>query len=371
MTVTGTINLRNTIGVFLLLLLVSYPLFYHKLGERDLWSPDEDEYMLVNREMVLDGHWIYPTANGRPYSIKPPLLNWLGSLFAKAGGEVTEFTSRLPSAIAASGGLTILYLIGRMLFGHRAGFLSALIIATTPIYIEFGRWIQINMISTVILMATLGFFYWGYSDERKRNPAYLLMYVPAGLGTLNMGLVNVAMPAIVIGLYLIVLKDIKHLREMKIGWGILIYLAITAPWYVAVSLKGGYAHDLIMVTNFTRYFKEFAHVRPIYYYLTTTPPYFLPWLFFLPGVFYLCFSKHTKSDHRQLFYPFLWVVGLFIFFSMSKTKRSEYLLPIFPAMSLLVGYAIDRGLQRLLPLWQVARTRQLSWRATVAQPRRR
>ena len=341
-------NFRQRDGkwIVLVLILVSYPLFFHKLGARDIWSPDEDEYMQVNREMVIEGHWIYPTINGEPYNIKPPLFNWLGSSFAKINGNVTEFVCRLPSALAATAGLIVVYLLGRHLFGRRAGFLSALIIGTTPIYIEFGRWIQINMISTVLLASTLWLFYLGYSDERKRTAAYLFMYVPIGLGTLNMGLVNVVMPLIVIGIYLIAMKDVRHILKLKIGWGSLIYLAIVAPWYVAVSFKGGYAHNLIVITNFTRYFKEFAHVRPYYYYLFTTPPYFLPWLIFLPGAIYLCFSQQTKKDRKQLLFPLLWVVGLFIFFSISKTKRSEYLLPIFPALALLVGYVIDRSLQR-------------------------
>ena len=362
MPVTESFCLRNRKWILLLLVLLSYPLFFYKLGDRDIWSPDEDEYVQVNREMVLDGHWIYPTANGQPYNIKPPLFNWLGSAFAKLNGEVTEHTSRLPSALAASAGLIILYLMGSKLFGHRAGLLSALIIGTTPIYIEFGRWIQINMISTVLLTATLGLFYWGYGDERKRAPAYLLMYVPVGLGTLNMGLVNVVMPMIVIGLYLIAMKDIKHIFKLKIGWGLLIYLAIVAPWYVAVSLKGGYAQDLIIVTNFTRFFKEFAHVRPFYYYLGKTPPYFLPWLIFLPGALYLCFAQQTKTERKQLLFPFLWVVGLFIFFSISKTKRSEYLLPIYPAMALLVGYLIDRSLR----YWDDS----VFWRRLISWPLR-
>jgi len=177
-----------------------------------------------------------------------------------------------------------------------------------------------------------------------------------------MGLVNVAMPMIVIGLYLIAMKDVKHILKLKIGWGILIYLAIAAPWYVAVSLKGGYAQNLIIVTNFTRYFNEFAHARPFYYYLTTAPPYFLPWLIFLPGAFYLCFSQQTKMERKQLLFPFLWVVGLFVFFSISKTKRSEYLLPIYPAMALLVGYMIDRSLRR----WDES----LFWQRLIGWPMR-
>lgn len=331
--------------VLLLLLLLSYPLFFHKLGDRDIWSPDEDEYVQVNREMVRDGHWIFPTANGRPYYIKPPLFNWLGSALSLLNGKVTEYTSRLPSATAAALGLVLIYFLGKRLFGQRAALLSALILGTTPLYIEFGRWIQINMISTVLLTACLVLFYRGYTDERKRPAAYLLMYVPAGLGTLNMGPVNVVMPVIIISLYLIAVKDFKHILRLKIGWGILIYLAIVAPWTILVMLQGEQVRQTFVLSNFTRYFGEFAHARPFYYYLTTTPPYFLPWFVYLPGAFYFCFSRHTLAQRRQLLLPFVWIVGLFVFFSLSNTKRSEYLLPIFPAMALLAGYAIDCGLK--------------------------
>ena len=344
MEISNNFYRRNEKWMILLLILVSYPLFFHKLGNRDIWSPDEDEYVQVNREMVYDGHWIYPTANGEPYYIKPPLFNWIGSAFAVLNGEVTEYTSRLPSAIAAAIGLLLVYVLGKMMFGYRAAFLAAFILATTPIYIEFGRWIQINMISSVLLMATLALFYWGYTDERRRTPAYLFMYIPTGLGTLNMGLVNVAMPVIVIGLYLIAVKDFKHILRLKIGWGILIYLAIVAPWTVTVSLQGEHVRNLFILSNFTRYFGQWVHVRPFYYYLTTTPPYFLPWFVYLPGALYLCFSQKAAAERKQLLFPFLWLAGLFVFFSLSHTKRSEYLLPAFPAMALLAGYVIDRGL---------------------------
>jgi len=350
---------RTETWIVLLLLFLSYPLFFHKLGDRDIWSPDEDEYVQVNREMVRDGHWIFPTANGRPYYIKPPLFNWLGSALALVNGKVTEHTSRLPSAAAAAIGLVLIYWLGKKLFGQRAGLLSALILGTTPLYIEFGRWIQINMISTVLLTACLGLFYWGYTDARRRTAAYLLMYVPAGLGTLNMGLVNVVMPAIVISLYLVAVKDFKHILRLKIGWGILIYLVLVAPWTIAVMLQGEHVRQAFVLSNFTRYFGEFAHARPFYYYLTTTPPYFLPWFVYLPGALYLCFSRHTAAQRRQLLLPFVWVAGLFVFFSLSNTKRSEYLLPIFPAMALLAGYAIDRGLAA--PSGSLFRRRLLAW----------
>ena len=124
----------------LFVLILGYFLFFHATGRRHVWQPDEDEYILVNREMVDDGHWIYPTFNGKPYSIKPPLFNWLGSGFAVVLGGVSELPSRLPSALAGLAGLFVLWRLGSRMFGGRAGLLAALILATTPLYIEFARW---------------------------------------------------------------------------------------------------------------------------------------------------------------------------------------------------------------------------------------
>lgn len=91
------------IWLLLALLLLGYFLFFHNMGDRYIWSPDEGEYVLFNREMLEDGHWLHPTANGKPYSITPPLFNWTGSFFSLLNGEVTEFTSRLPSMLAGLG----------------------------------------------------------------------------------------------------------------------------------------------------------------------------------------------------------------------------------------------------------------------------
>ena len=353
-------NRRAELCRLLFLLVLAYLLFFHMAGERYIWSPDEDEYALVNREMVEDGHWIFPTANGKPYSIKPPFFNWIGSLISLVNGEVTEATSRLPSAIAATAGIIILYLLGKALFGYRAGFLAALVLATSPLYVNFARWIQINMMSTMLLTATLLFFYWGYTNEKRRNLAYLLMYIPTGLGTLNMGPVNVVMPGIVIALYLFLLKDYRHIFQLRIGRGLLIYLLIVAPWYVAVSLHEGYSYNLFIKTNLTRFFGHFAHAQPFYYYVLTTPLYFLPWTFYLPGAIAAYFSRVREDEKRKLLFPLIWAVGLFVFFSLSRTKRGEYLLPIFPALALLVGFVLDRAFLN----WR----KSVFWRRCVMWP---
>ena len=329
----------------IVLLILGCLLFFYNIGNRAIWSPDEDEYALVNREMVEDGHWIFPTATGKPYSIKPPLFNWIGSSVSVLYGEVNEFTSRIPSAVAGLAGVITLYFLGVLLFGARAGFLSALVLATCFLYINFARWIQINMLSTFFLTLTFLLFYWGYTNEQKRRWAYLLMYVPMGLGTLNMGPVNVVMPAIVIFFYLLVLRDLKQIFRLRLGWGILIYLMVVLPWYLAVSLKGDYAGNILVTTNLTRFFSSsWGHVQPFYYYLLTLPGNFLPWTLFLPGAVFLCVSQQAPEERIKLLFPIVWAVSLFVFFSLSQCKRSEYILPLFPALALLVGFFFHKSI---------------------------
>jgi 4-amino-4-deoxy-L-arabinose transferase-like glycosyltransferase len=186
------------------------------------------------------------------------------------------------------------------------------------------------------------------------------MYIPMGIGTLNMGPVNVVMPAIVIFLYLLAMKDYRHILQLRLVWGAIIYLLIVAPWYITVSLREGYIEHLLITTNLTRYLGKFDHARPFYYYFTTTPPYFLPWTLYLPGLVYLYFFHQTRDERRELLFPLIWAAGIFIFFSISKTKRSEYLLPIFPALALLVGYLLDRAILN----WENG----IFWRRLVAWP---
>jgi 4-amino-4-deoxy-L-arabinose transferase-like glycosyltransferase len=194
-------------------------------------------------------------------------------------------------------------------------------------------------------MLALYLFYRGYRSEDKRTVSYLMMYAAVGLGVLTMGPVNLAMPALVVFLYLVIMKDWRHIRHLRLGWGILIFLAITAPWYVVVSLQEGYGFDLLIKTNISRYLHTWTHEQPFYYYLINLPWAFAPWSLFLPGAFHLAFSRRSQEDRQALRLLLIWTVGLLVFFSLSQAKRDEYILGIYPALALLVGYWGDKAIQ--------------------------
>jgi 4-amino-4-deoxy-L-arabinose transferase-like glycosyltransferase len=132
---------------------------------------------------------------------------------------------------------------------------------------------------------------------------------------------------------------------MKILWGILIVSILAVPWYVLVSTGDGYASELLVKTNFTRFFNAWTHKRPFYYYLIGLPWAFMPWSLYLPGAFHLAYSKRSQADRRSLQFLLVWSISLLIFFSIAQTKRHQYILIIYPALALLVGYLGDMAIR--------------------------
>jgi 4-amino-4-deoxy-L-arabinose transferase-like glycosyltransferase len=328
----------------LVILMLGFFLFAYKVGDRDLWAPDEDEYAQVSREIIQLDNWAYPTVNQKPYTIKPVLYNWLISFISLPWGDVNEYRARIFSSLAAIGTIVCIFYLGCLMFSNRAGFLGALILGTGVLFIQYGRWVQINMLATFFVMLTLFLFYRGYVYSEKRRSSYLLMYIPIGLGILTMGPVNLVLPALVIGLYLLMEKDLKHLRELELGWGILITLVIVAPYFLLVSLRGEYSLDLLVRTNFTRYFDTWTHKRPFYYYLPNLCWAFLPWTLLLPGSLQYAFSNRSREKRKETRFLLVWAAGIFLFFSFSQCKRIQYILPLFPALALLVAYLGDQAI---------------------------
>jgi len=339
---------KTRAAVVLLLLGIGFFLFFYKVGDRDLWAPDEDEYAQMSREMIRYGNWIFPTVNGQPWAVKPVLYNWLIALVAMPQGDVSEFDARIFSALAALGTILVIFYLGRRMFSARAGFLAATVLGTSALFLKFARWSQTYMLSTFLATLAIFLFYRGYRSEKKRTISYLLAYAAAGLGVLTMGPVNLVMPGLTIFLYLALMKDLGHIRRLKLGWGILIFLAITAPWYIAVSLQDGYGFELLIKTNISRYFDTWTHAQPFYYYLINLPWAFAPWSLFLPGALHLAFTRRSGGDRPALRLLLVWAVGLFVFFSLSQAKRNEYLLGMYPPLALLVGYWGDKA----AGLWQ-------------------
>ena len=155
---------------------------------------------------------------------------------------------------------------------------------------------------------------------------------------LSKGPIGVILPGMIIALFLALTGKLRFLKEMQLGRGLVVFLAVAAPWYILISLRNSDYPDYFVKLNFSYFFSpKVAHARPLYYYLPILLGGFSPWSFFLPLAFIRALWRpFRKVDEGGLFLC-LWFAVIFLFFSAASSKLGTYILPSFPAASLLVG----------------------------------
>jgi len=352
-------------------------LFFFNLNRWDLWSPDEPRYAQVTREMVNGGDWILMHNNGSVYSDKPPLFFWLVAFSSSLWQGFTSFSVRFPSALFGMLTVLVTFLLGRSVYSSRTGFLSGLILATSFEFAFLSTRANIDTTLTFFTTAALFCFLKGceqvqekakhenevevkgkekdkdkdkvegevkVEEEDNRNNRYIYgFYISMALATLAKGPVGFILPLLVSLIYILIRKDWNGFKRMRLLPGMVLFLALVCSWYLPAVLKGGkkYLDETLLLHSIGRFADGTSHIRPIYYYFYNFPVEFLPWFFFLPAGLVYGFSKGMVNKRKEFLFLFLWFIVIFIFFSLSKGKRSVYLLPLFPAASIMVGKLWD------------------------------
>jgi len=313
-------------------------LYFFGLGAGPMGDIDEAMHAATSKDMVLTGDWVTPRYNGENFYDKPPLYNWLVAVSFLIFG-FSEFAARLPAALLGSGCVMITYWLGRRMFGPPAAFLSALVLATSAEYIILSR-VVVHDISLVFFdTLALALFFIGYQSNRQRKPAFLIGYAALGVAVLAKGPVGVVLPMMIIGLFLIYKRQLRFLKEMQIGWGLLIFLAVSAPWYILVSLRNPeYTEYFFLQQNIGSFLSQHSrHPRPFYYYIPILLGGLFPWSLFLPLAVLRAFRNRRAAMGDGLIFALIWFAVVLVFFSSARSKLGTYLLPLFPAASVLVG----------------------------------
>ncbi|MBI5125186.1 MAG: glycosyltransferase family 39 protein [Planctomycetes bacterium] len=316
-------------------------LFFFNLGGRDLWAPDEGEYAQISQEMLDTGDWVIPRMNDQPTAQKPPLFNWAVAIISLPLGRVTEVTARLPSALGGLAGVLATYWLGKTLYGNRrTALFSALVLATTPIYFHQARWVQVDMLLCAFVTLSLSLFYYGYTNPTvgaRCNVPLLLGSFCMGLGVLTKGPMAIILPSLTIALFLALQGQIKEFLNRRLILYLVAVFAVSIPWYLASYSRGGadFTRELILKHNFQMFLETWSHKQPIYYYLWNLPWEFSPWVVFLPAAVYQLLLNGRERPQRD--FLLAWAVVMFCFFSLSQAKQAKYLLPMMPALALMVG----------------------------------
>ncbi len=338
-------------------------LYFFNLGRWDLWNPDEPRYAQVAREMVDRGDWLLMHYNGKMYADKPPLFFWLIAFSSFLWQGFSSFSVRFPAAFFGTLTVLLTFFLGKTLYSSRIGFLSGLILATSLEFSYLSMRANIDTTFTFFTTASLLCFFQWYRRSRDkakdlkkaevevkveqkaktRNLLIYGFYIGMALATLTKGPVGFILPLFVSLTYLVVQKDWEGIKRMRLLSGVVLFLAIVLLWYLPAVSKGGeeYLEATLFKHSIDRYAQGWSNGRPIYYYLYNFPVDFLPWIFFIPAAVAYGFSREKVEKRGEFLFLFLWFALIFIFFSLSKGKRGIYLLPLYPAVSLMVGKLWD------------------------------
>jgi len=312
-------------------------LFGLRLGARDLWNPNEPIYGEAVREMVERGTWLVPYVNGVTFAEKPILFYWLALLASKLLGGVSELSLRLPSFFAGIATVLGTYVLARPYAGRARAIASAVFCATLFGVFWNARFVQMDILVTagtlwVVIAVTRVVDHGG-----ARLPGWILAGAIAGFGFAAKGPVAWICPGLALVAYLVGTRRLSEIVRWEVLVGAATCLVVASPWYLAL-LKQGRADvvvEALFRQNVERFVNPWDHEAPFWYYLQYFWVDMAPWAFLVP----LAVGLERKSDgeRRLALLSWLWIATIVVFFSLSKSKRSPYILPIAPAVALLAG----------------------------------
>jgi len=349
-----------------ILALFAFVTFFAGLGRAAIGDSDEAFYAEAAREMVESGDWLTPTYNYEPRFQKPILYYWLAAAAFEVAG-VSEAAARFPSALAGLGLTLLTYFCGRRWFGPAVGLVSGLIVATNFGYYSIARLALPDLpLAFFITLSVWAAF------ESLRPPApgqgsalstrgwLMVSAAAAGLAVLTKGPVGVALPALVVGASLVVVRDWRGdgarpdgpradgrfpWRGTDLALAAAVFVIVAAPWYAAMADRHGvgYLHRFFVGENLERFATDrYNNPRPPGFYLPVVFGGLLPWspvmLLWVPAlVAWLGNRRRLEPAHWRLV---LWAGLPLLFYSLSIGQQPRYVLPILPPLAVLIARTI-------------------------------
>ncbi|MCX5902561.1 MAG: glycosyltransferase family 39 protein [Proteobacteria bacterium] len=338
--------LKKEITFIIIISLVCLVLFFYQLGQRPLWEYDEAMHAQVAKEMLQRGDWCTPVFNGENFYDKPVLHFWLviGSYLVLG---VNELAARLPAALMGLCGTLLVYLWARTIYGSLTAFLSALVLATSVEYVILSQNIIHDLALSLFISIALFLFHRASRENGFTRVTFVCFYAALGGAVLTKGPIGLLLPGLIIFLYLLKTKQWRLILNRNIVTGAAIFLIIALPWYIIMALRhDDYLQAFLIKGNIARFFSRSAgHKEPFYFYLQMLAAGFFPWTVFIPSALYLHYRNFRQEKSDDSFFLLLAAVAPLAFFSLSRSKLPTYILPVFPALAILVGRFWEAGLR--------------------------
>ncbi len=300
-----------------------------------LWQGDGKNWILPRR----------PSGHGLEVASKPPLFHWLAFLASLPHGRVTEFAARLPSALLACAAVFATAFVGSVTLGRSAGLYGALILTSNVEWLRAATTARVDMTVTALLTLSLFLLYRCWVERFIGGWRFFLACALMGVAVLAKGPIGIILPTGVLFAALVLgrkpaLAPLPHLAA-----GLLLACAMGGAWYLVAAIVGGeeFVRKQILKENVFRFFSRAdalgaGHQHPFYYFLPAMAGGFAPWSLCLVPVARDLVKGRLAWREPRIFFLLCWFAFVFLFYSASASKRSVYLLPLYPAAGLLVGH---------------------------------
>jgi 4-amino-4-deoxy-L-arabinose transferase-like glycosyltransferase len=335
----------------LVLLLLATFLLVLEPGRVPLFEPDEGRYGEIPREMLATGDWVTPRLNGVLYFEKPPLYYWSVAASMAVLGP-SELAVRLPGKLSAAGMVLLAAAFARRRYGARTGLLAGLVCASSLLVVALCRIAIIDpMLSLALSGAAFAFAAFAEGDAEGDAPrarrALYAFHVACAAAVLLKGLIGVVLPGGAIVFWALGTGRFRTLARVFSPGPLAVFLLLAVPWHVAMARRHpDFLQFYFVHEHFDRFAKtEHKRTGPIVYFVPVLLAGFLPWTAFLgrmketwPGLARAAWKARATEG-------FLWIFSglVFLFFSVSRSKLIPYVLPIWPALAVLLALGMERA----------------------------
>jgi 4-amino-4-deoxy-L-arabinose transferase-like glycosyltransferase len=320
--------------------------FLPGIGRVPLFDRDETRFGEAAREMIVKHDYVVPYFNDEYRLHKPILIYWImGAAYNVFG--VNEFAARLGSALAGVGVCLLVFWLARRMFGLFPAALAGVVMATNLMQIVEARAATVDSVQLLLVMVCFIQLWRIYTGERRWD-AYVLLYGGIALGTLTKGPVVVGVVLLAVAGILLMDRSWDLLRRLHLIPGLIAAGLVVAAWFFPANARthGAVVSELLghqmMGPAFGETFE--GHGGIFIYYFLLLPASFFPWIAVLPLAAWRCWTAPEARKTRTFLVA--WAVAPFLMFSFLKTKLPHYTLPGYPALAIMVGFALEEAIRQ-------------------------
>lgn len=326
-------------------------IWFYMLGARTLVPTDEGRYAEMAREMLVSGDWITPRLNGIKYFEKPPLQAWMNVITFEMFG-LGEWQARLWTGLCGLLSIALVAHTGCKVFDARTGINAALVLGSSLLWAASAHYNSLDMAVAAMMSISLCGLLLSQRQQasaaEQRN-GMLWCWIGMALAVLSKGLIGLVLPGAVLIIYTFVARDWAIWKRLHMGKGLLIFFAIVSPWFILVALKNPEHPHFFFIHEHLQRFTSNVHKRyqPAYFFVAILALGIFPWLGLLLQGMWSALKKEPAGFQPQKML-LVWTGFIFVFFSISNSKLTGYILPIFPSLALLIALQLESASRKSL-----------------------